>query len=102
MLPTWHSPRRSKPRPPLEGHGGRAQSRRRVVDIELAEQVLFNSARATRDAWLNWPSRVGPLLAADLGLDADRVSEALTRYVREQLEELGEPEADFAAPDDAD
>lgn len=73
-----------------------------VVDIELAEQVLFNSARAARDAWLNWPARVGPLLAADLNLEADRVSEALTRYVHEQLEELGEPEADYSAPDDPD
>jgi hypothetical protein len=73
-----------------------------VIDIELAEQVLFNSARAARDAWLNWPARVGPLLAADLNLEADRVSEALTRYVHEQLEELGEPEADFTAPGDPD
>ncbi|MGX9963153.1 hypothetical protein ACVFYP_07505 [Roseomonas sp. F4] len=73
-----------------------------VIDIELAEQVLFNSARAARDAWLNWPARVGPLLAADLNLEADRVSEALTRYVHEQLEELGEPEADFTAPGEPD
>jgi hypothetical protein len=73
-----------------------------VIDIELAEQVLFNSARTARDAWLNWPARVGPLLAADLNLEADRVSEALTRYVHEQLEELGEPEADFSAPGDPD
>ncbi len=73
-----------------------------VIDIDLAEQVLFNSARAARDAWLNWPARVGPLLAADLNLEADRVSEALTRYVHEQLEELGEPEADFSAPGEPD
>ncbi|WP_439597979.1 hypothetical protein [Falsiroseomonas sp.] len=73
-----------------------------VIDIELAEQVLFNCARAARDAWLNWPARVGPLLAADLNLEADRVSEALTRYVHEQLEELGEPEADFTAPGEPD
>jgi hypothetical protein len=67
-----------------------------VVDIEVAEAVLFEQARAIRDAWLNWPSRVGPLIAAELGVQPDPVVEALNKYVQQQLDDLGEPDADFA------
>jgi hypothetical protein len=66
-----------------------------LVEIGVAGQVLFEASRAARDTWLNWPSRVGPLVAADLGLEADRVTEVLTGYVHEQIDQLGEPEADF-------
>ncbi len=31
-----------------------------LVDLEVAEKILFEQARASRDAWLNWPTRVGP------------------------------------------
>ena len=43
-----------------------------------------------RDAWLAWPARIGPELAADLGLDATRVMIALEPYVRRQLQELAD------------
>jgi hypothetical protein len=72
-----------------------------LVDVETAKSVLFESARAERDAWLNFPSRVGPLMAADLGLEPEPIIEALTAHVHQQLAELGEPEADFAAADSA-
>lgn len=67
-----------------------------LVDIGVAERVLFEASRAARDSWLNWPSRVGPLVAADLGLEADRVTEVLTGYVHQQIAQLGEPPADFS------
>lgn len=67
-----------------------------LVDLATAEQVLFEATRAARDAWLNWPAKVGPQLAAQLGLEADKVTEALASYVHKQIAELGEPEADFA------
>ena len=67
-----------------------------LVDVSLAEQVLFESARGARDAWLNFPTKVGPQLAAQLGLEADKVTEALSAYVHKQIAELGEPEAYFA------
>ncbi|MCQ8240532.1 hypothetical protein [Rhizosaccharibacter radicis] len=70
-----------------------------LVEIEAAEQVLFETARAVRDAWLNWPARVAPLIAADLGLEADRMTEVLTDHVHQHLAELGEPQADFTAGD---
>ncbi len=68
-----------------------------LVEVERAEAILFEQARAARDAWLGFPTRIGPLLAADLEVDTDRVVEALTIHVQQQLEQLGEPEADFAA-----
>ncbi len=66
-----------------------------LIDIDLARSVLFEEFRAQRDAWLNWPTRVGPLLAADFGLEADKVTEALTEHVHKQISSLGEPEGDF-------
>ncbi|MFH5923833.1 hypothetical protein [Roseomonas xinghualingensis] len=71
-----------------------------VVEIGVAEAVMFETFRAFRDAWMNWPARVAPLIAADLGIEAGRVLEALTPHVQQQLEDLGEPEPDFTPPDD--
>ncbi|PMQ04173.1 hypothetical protein DyAD56_15910 [Dyella sp. AD56] len=68
-----------------------------LVSLELAERALFEGARAARDAWLNWPARVGPLIAADLGLEADLVTEALTQHVHKHIGQLGEPDVHFDA-----
>ncbi len=67
-----------------------------VVDLEVAETLLFNMARSLRDAWLNWPSRVAPLIAASLGIEVEPLLEALNDHVQQHLASLGEPEADFA------
>ncbi|WP_295541059.1 hypothetical protein [uncultured Pseudacidovorax sp.] len=66
-----------------------------LVSIDVAKKILFEAARAARDAWLNFPARIGPMLAADLGLEADKVTEALTPHVHKQVADLGEPSADF-------
>jgi len=52
---------------------------------------------AIRDAFLGWPARVGPELAADLGVDATKVMIALEPYVRRQLEELADVRLDIGA-----
>tara|TARA_R110000868_G_scaffold150541_4_gene373789 strand:+ start:634 stop:1221 length:588 start_codon:yes stop_codon:yes gene_type:complete len=67
----------------------------KLIDIERAEQIIFGAFRSIRDSWMNWPARVGALVAADLGLEADRVTEVLTNHVQEHLGELGEPDADL-------
>lgn len=72
-----------------------------LIDIQLAESVIFDDRRQARDAWMNWPDRIGPLLAADLDIDVAKLVEAIRPYVHEQLEELGEPELDFR-PDGQD
>lgn len=71
-----------------------------LVEIDTAKMVLFETQRAQRDAWLNFPTRIGPLLAAELEVEADKVVEALTAHVHQQLDDLGEPEADFAPGED--
>lgn len=71
-----------------------------LVDLELAEAVLFAQARAFRDALINWPSRVGPMIAAELGVPADPVVEALNANVQQLLTDLGEPDAEFAGEQD--
>ena len=68
-----------------------------LIEIEQASVQFFELARQQRDAWLTWPTRIGPMLAADLGVDTARTIEALTNYVQEQLEAIGEPEPDFEA-----
>lgn len=72
-----------------------------LVEIEQAETVLFETQRGQRDAWINFPSRIGPLLAAELEVDADKVVEALTVHVHQQLSDLGNPQADFTAKREA-
>jgi hypothetical protein len=69
-----------------------------LVEIEAAEKILFDTQRSQRDAWLNFPTRIGPVLAAELGVEADKVVEAITAHVQQQLEDLGEPDADFTQP----
>lgn len=63
-----------------------------LIELEQAEKVLFDCFRAQRDSWLNWPSRVAPLMAADLDVPADRMTEVLAEHVHKQITSLGEPE----------
>lgn len=72
-----------------------------LVEVAVAETVLFEQARIWRDAWMNFPTRIGPLLAADLGVEPGKLVELLTAHVHQQIADLGEPEADFAPEDDA-
>jgi hypothetical protein len=62
-----------------------------VVEMADAEGVFFDVFRQHRDAWMNFSSRVGPLMAAELGLPPDRVVEVLTAHVHQHLTDLGEP-----------
>lgn len=72
-----------------------------LVDLATAENVLFEAARAQRDSWLSWPSRIAPLLAAELGIDeVDRVTEFLTAHVHKHVAKLGIPDADFVKHED--
>jgi len=66
-----------------------------LIEIERASTLFFELARQQRDAWLTWPTRIGPMVAADLGVDTAKVVETLTAHVQEQLEAIGEPEPDF-------
>lgn len=78
-----------------------------VVEMADAETVIFEMFRQQRDAWQNFPSRVGPLMAADLNINPDRMVEVLTIHVHQHLTDLGEPvdpirEAGSSAADGAE
>ncbi len=63
-----------------------------LIELSVAEAVLFSAFREQRDAWMNWPSRVAPLMAADLDVPADRMTEVLIEHVHKHISGLGEPE----------
>lgn len=69
-----------------------------LLEADLVEKVVFEEAQRARDAWLNFPSRVAPLLAADLGADAATIADALTAHVHAQLRAIGDPTFDFEGP----
>jgi hypothetical protein len=48
-----------------------------------------------RDAWLTWPARIGPQLAADLGVEPGVLIIALQDLVRAHLEELASERCEF-------
>ena len=64
------------------------QLRGDLVDRKAAESQAFAAGRLERDAWMAWPARVAPQMAADLRLDAREMHSVLEQYVREHLVEL--------------
>ena len=64
-----------------------AQKSGKLVDASRAEAAVFERARIERDAWTNWPSRVAPLIAAALEVDAVALAVQMERHVREHLAE---------------
>lgn len=62
------------------------------IEMAVAETVFFEEFRAQRDSWLNWPQKVAPLMAADLDVPADRMTEVLIAHVHKHIAGLGEPE----------
>lgn len=70
-----------------------------LIEVEVGVKAFFDAARSWRDIWAGFPTRIGPLLAADLGLETDPVVEALTTHVQEQLEQLGTPACSIPIPE---
>ncbi len=68
------------------------QRRGELIELQLARQVLFDESRRGRDHWLNWPARVAATIAAELGVEADRVADVLTSHVLKHLAELSQPD----------
>lgn len=63
-----------------------------LIPLEQAEAVMFEAGRAFRDHWANFVGRFAPLIAADLDVEADRVTEVLTGYVHKHAADVGEPD----------
>jgi hypothetical protein len=56
-----------------------------LVLASVVHDAVFRCAREDRDALMNLPARIAPLIAAELGVDAGRLLVALERHVREFL-----------------
>jgi hypothetical protein len=61
-----------------------------LVDRAQALAHVFKLARAERDAWGGWPSRVSAQMAAELDVDAHTMYVTLEQYVRQHLSELAD------------
>ena len=66
-----------------------ARLKSELVDRSKAIAHVFTLARAERDAWMNWPSRISAPLAAELQVDPHTLHLLLEREVRRHLQELG-------------
>jgi hypothetical protein len=60
--------------------------------LGAAVTAFFEEGRRFRDALTAWPGEIGPLLAADLNVPAERVTRFLVEHVRKFLVGLGEPD----------
>jgi hypothetical protein len=66
-----------------------------LVEKSAVVDAVFKNARQQRDIFLSWPSKIGPLLAADLNCDAGRVTGLLSDLVHELCLELSGVEDTF-------
>lgn len=66
-----------------------------LVDAETAKRVIFELSRQDRDSWSNWPARVSPLIASELGVDQVKCAVILEKHVREHLAERASPALRF-------
>lgn len=63
----------------------------RLIDADVAKTRVFELARAERDALVNWPARVAPLIAAEIGANQVALAVAMEKHVRQFLAERSEP-----------
>lgn len=62
----------------------------KYIEVEEAKKLFFEEGRRLRDAWINWPIRVVPHIAAELDIPADKLLNVLNNYVYEHLNDLGD------------
>lgn len=56
-----------------------------MIDRRKANANIFKMARAERDAWLNWPSRISAQVSAELSIDEQAFHVALEEQIRNHL-----------------
>jgi hypothetical protein len=71
------------------------QRRGALISRDRAVLKCFAFARLLRDAWLTWPARVGPQLAAQFDVDPWALTVALEDHVRQQLTDLARERPEF-------
>ena len=66
-----------------------------LIDRKQALTHVFQLARALRDSWLNWPTRIASVMAEELNVNAHTLQMTLDHYVRAHLLEQGEIKPHF-------
>ncbi|MDE2081088.1 MAG: hypothetical protein KGI90_07040 [Burkholderiales bacterium] len=64
-----------------------------LVEMEVAKAILFTEFRALRDSWLAFPAKYAAMIAADLSIDADKLTEVLSGYIHKHTAALAQPSA---------
>ena len=59
-----------------------------LIDKAKTLAEVSSLARATRDAWLNWPARISAQMASELKVSPDELFHVLESYVRDYLHEI--------------
>lgn len=72
-----------------------AEKKKEVIKVKEVKELFFKLARQERDAWLNWPTRITPVLAAKLNIDEHKLYLEIEAAVQKQLEELGDLHIDI-------
>ena len=62
----------------------------KLLDIEIVNERIDAIAIGLRDPVLNWPARVAPLIAADLGLHPHQVQASLYHHICGLLNEVAD------------
>jgi hypothetical protein len=71
------------------------QRRGALISRDRAVLKCFAFARLLRDAWLTWPARIGPQLAAAFDVDPTAFTVALESHVRQHLTDLAGERPEF-------
>jgi len=61
-----------------------------LIDRQEVERAASDRGRIEREAWQNWPNRIVPIMAAEIGVDARVLQVAMDKYIRQHLEERSE------------
>ena len=61
------------------------ERRKELIDRTWAIEATSKLWNRTRAAWHAWPAKVAPRMAAELGVDADRLRRVLERVVAAQI-----------------
>mgnify|MGYP000673945293 CR=1 FL=1 len=64
-----------------------------LVDRDAAARVQFDQGRLVRDKLLNFAPAECNFMAAELGIEADKLAQVLTKYVHKLISSLAEPPA---------
>lgn len=66
-----------------------------LIHKDMVKVQVSQLSRQVRDSWMNWPSRVSALMAADLDIDEHKLHIILEQYVRDHLNDIGEGKLNF-------